>query len=96
MRGLTAKLVLGILGACLVLYLGVLFDVHRRTRAIVIDRAHDEARLLHKSAAHHLAAVLRPAEEIPERLARMLAATAIEPATLDDILRLGIINNPGL
>jgi sigma-B regulation protein RsbU (phosphoserine phosphatase) len=96
MRGLTARLVLGILGGCLVLYVAILVDVHHKTRAIVLDRAHDQARLLHRDAAGRLTAALRPVEEIPERLARVLGTTAIDRATLDDVLRLAIANNPGL
>ncbi len=96
MRGLTARLVLGILGGCLVLYVAILADVHHKTRAIVLDRAHDQARLLHRDAAGRLTAALRPVEEIPERLARLLGTTAIDRATLDNVLRLAVANNPGL
>jgi sigma-B regulation protein RsbU (phosphoserine phosphatase) len=95
-RGLTARLIAGILGGGLAVYAGILIHVERRVRTLLIEQARDEARRIHAGVADRLDASLRPAREVPERLARILANLPADSAAVDEILQAVLDNNPTL
>jgi len=68
-RSLAMKLALALLGACLLVYLLILLDVHRWTRALLLQSIQRQGDSVIEAAAARIDAQLLRVEEAPRRLA---------------------------
>src|SRR5262245_12698151 len=68
-RSLAAKLALALLGACLLVYLLILLDVHRWTRALLLKSIQRQGDSVIEATAARVDAQLLSVEEAPRRLA---------------------------
>src|SRR5262247_2221859 len=72
-RSLAAKLALALLLACVAVYALILLDVHRWTRAMLLEHIRREGEAVIAGAAARIDGELLRVEEAPRRLAHTLA-----------------------